>query len=101
VPFLRANDVAVAVHDTLDLYADAERMAAAGPLVGAPLRWRLLLGWHPQGPAAHFADAVFQHATASYLDSLSRNAQYRSWVRDHPGFGAHSDLTPAPYEAAV
>jgi hypothetical protein len=46
-----------------------------------------MLGWHAESVAAHFADLVFQHAVASYTDSLVRNAQYRAWLREHPTFG--------------
>lgn len=57
------------------------------PLAGTPLRWRLLLGWHPEALAAHFAGTVLAHATAAYLDSVARNPQYRAWLRRHPDFG--------------
>ncbi|MEV4755010.1 LysR family transcriptional regulator [Micromonospora sp. NPDC049559] len=58
------------------------------PLAGAPLRWRLLLGWHPDAPAARTGDRVFGHATAAYVDSLARNPGYRAWLSRHPNFGA-------------
>lgn len=58
------------------------------PLAGAPLRWRLLLGWHPDTPAARFADRVLGHATAAYADSLARNPPYLSWLQRNPAFGA-------------
>ncbi len=60
----------------------------ARPLAGAPLRWRLMLGWYAEGPAASSADLVFAHAVASYTELLARNEPYRAWLRDHPGFGA-------------
>ena len=47
-----------------------------------------MLGWYAEGHAAHFADTVFGHAVASYTDLLARNREYRSWLRDHPAFGA-------------
>lgn len=59
----------------------------ARPLAGAPLRWRLLLGWWADGHAARFADPVFDHAVASYTELMARNEPYRAWLRDHPGFG--------------
>jgi len=68
------------------------------PVTGAPLRWRLLLGWHPEAQAAHFADIVFKHAAAAYSDTLDRNPEYRSWLRTHPGFGAQ---VTTEYEPAV
>lgn len=36
------------------------------PIAGTPLRWRQLLGWHPQAPAAGYADQVAEHAVAAY-----------------------------------
>ncbi|MEV0733515.1 MULTISPECIES: LysR family transcriptional regulator [Polymorphospora] len=57
------------------------------PLAGAPLRWRLLLGWHPDAPAARIADQVFGHAMNAYSDSLDRNTLYRTWLRQNPTFG--------------
>lgn len=67
------------------------------PLAGAPLRWRLLLGWHPEAPAARLADRVLEHAAAAYLDSLSRNPQYRDWLRRNPTFGAHPAERKGPF----
>jgi DNA-binding transcriptional LysR family regulator len=58
------------------------------PLAGAPLRWRLLLGWHPEAPAAHIADRVLRHAAGAYSDSLARNPGYRAWLSRNPAFGA-------------
>lgn len=58
------------------------------PLAGAPLRWRLLLGWHPETSAAHTADRVLAHAIDAYTAILARNPGYRAWVERHPAFGA-------------
>jgi DNA-binding transcriptional LysR family regulator len=58
------------------------------PLAGAPLRWRLLLGWHPDALAAKFADDVLGHAVAAYEDMVARNPLYHRWLRDNPPFGA-------------
>lgn len=58
------------------------------PLAGAPLRWRLLLGWHPDSPAAQIADWVLGHAIGAYNDSLARNPHYRAWLGRNPTFGA-------------
>jgi DNA-binding transcriptional LysR family regulator len=68
----------------------------ARPLAGAPLRWRLMLGWYAEGHAARFADMVFGHAVASYTDLLARNSEYRSWLRDHPAFGAQDAAGDEP-----
>jgi len=68
------------------------------PLAGAPLRWRLLLGWHPDTPAAAFADVVLTHATAAYTASLARNRQYLDWLVGNPAFGAQ---LPADVDAVA
>jgi len=60
------------------------------PLANAPLRWRLLLGWHPDSPAAENADRVLGHAIAAYNDSLSRNPHYLAWLSRNPSFGARN-----------
>ena len=59
----------------------------ARPLAGAPLRWRLLLGWHPDAPAASIANRVVGHAVAAYNDSLARNPHYVAWLARNPTFG--------------
>lgn len=58
------------------------------PLVGTPLRWRLMLGWHPDAPAAHTADRVLAHALAAYRDAVARHPYYLAWLNQNPGFGA-------------
>ncbi len=58
------------------------------PLASNPLRWRLLLGWHPDAPAAGIAERVLQHAVASYNESLARNPHYQAWLDRNPTFGA-------------
>lgn len=58
------------------------------PLAGAPLRWRQLIGWHPESPAAAIADQVLGYATEAYLDSVQRNPAYAQWLSRTPGFGA-------------
>lgn len=57
------------------------------PLAGTPLRWRLLLGWHPDSPAAASAGRVLGHAGAAYVDALARIPGYGDWLLCHPGFG--------------
>jgi DNA-binding transcriptional LysR family regulator len=56
-------------------------------LAGAPLRWRLVLGWHPDSPAARFADGALELAVAAYTDSLAVHPEYLSWLLRHPDFG--------------
>jgi DNA-binding transcriptional LysR family regulator len=57
------------------------------PLAGAPLRWRLLLGWHADAPAAAMADRVLWYARAAYTDCLARSPRYRAWLGRNPAFG--------------
>lgn len=67
----------------------------AVPFAGAPLRWRHLLGWHPDAPAAAVADEVYDHALAAYDDSLRHCPSYARWLARHPRFGAlHQTLAP-------
>ncbi|GAA3085478.1 LysR family transcriptional regulator [Streptomyces roseofulvus] len=44
------------------------------PLTGAPLLWRHLLGWHPEGRAAGRAAAVLSHARDAHAEALARSA---------------------------
>jgi len=59
----------------------------AVPLAGAPLRWRHLLGWHPDSTAAALAETVCGYATAAYRDAVQRSADYPQWLEEHPRFG--------------
>ncbi|WFE99177.1 LysR family transcriptional regulator [Micromonospora sp. WMMD964] len=56
-------------------------------LAGIPLRWRLLLGWHPDSPAAQAAEVVVETAKAAYVDSLAPHPAYLAWLLSNPGFG--------------
>jgi DNA-binding transcriptional LysR family regulator len=58
------------------------------PLAGAPLRWRLLLGWHPDSPAARFAEGVLDVAMSAYTDSLAPHPHYLAWLVQNPAFGS-------------
>lgn len=58
------------------------------PIAGTPLRWRHLLGWHPDSRAAEFADEVHRHASAAYLDAVRRSPRYAAFLRDNPRLGA-------------
>ncbi|MBW1596611.1 LysR family transcriptional regulator [Streptomyces sp. JJ38] len=44
------------------------------PLEGTPLRWRHLLGWHPDAQEAGTADAVLRHARAAHAEATIRAA---------------------------
>lgn len=61
-----------------------------------PLRWRLLLGWHPESPAARVAEAVLDDAVAAYTDSLAAHPDYLAWLLRHPEFGARDTGTARP-----
>lgn len=54
------------------------------PIAGAPLRWRHLLGWHPESPAAGYAEKVHDYATAAYADAVARSPRYVTWLSRHP-----------------
>ncbi|MBY8874620.1 LysR family transcriptional regulator [Micromonospora sp. PLK6-60] len=56
-------------------------------LAGTPLRWRLLLGWHPDSAAARYAEPVLETAVAAYTDSLAAHPAYLSWLLGNPDFG--------------
>ena len=58
------------------------------PIAGAPLRWRLLLAWHSDAPAARSADRVLAHALDAYAAIVARNPDYLAWLKRHPAFGA-------------
>jgi len=57
------------------------------PLAGAPLHWRHLMGWHPDGSAAAHAPPVRNHAAAAYLDTVHRDPAYARWLAAHPHLG--------------
>ena len=57
------------------------------PLAGAPLRWRQVIGWHPDGPVAPVASRLVGMATAAYQDAIARNPAYLQWMRRHPHLG--------------
>jgi DNA-binding transcriptional LysR family regulator len=61
------------------------------PIAGIPLRWRHLLGWHPDSAAAAGAEQVASYAVAAYQDAASRLPRFRRWLAGQPCFGAQSD----------
>ncbi|BEL02328.1 LysR family transcriptional regulator [Actinoplanes sichuanensis] len=65
------------------------------PLRGAPLRWRLVLGWHPDSPAARSAPKLMDHAQEAYQEILARNEHYTQWAQSLPGAGGNSHLAAA------
>jgi DNA-binding transcriptional LysR family regulator len=67
----------------------------AVPIAGTPLRWRHLLGWHPDSSAAAGADQVTAYATAAYQDAAARLPRFRTWLAGRPFFGAQITEAPA------
>ncbi|GHJ47883.1 LysR family transcriptional regulator [Catellatospora sp. TT07R-123] len=65
---------------------------ATVPIAGGPLRWRHLLGWHPRGAAAGFADAMLAHAAAAYEESAARNPHYLKWREANPRFAPRASI---------
>ncbi|MBG0829184.1 LysR family transcriptional regulator [Planomonospora sp. ID67723] len=57
------------------------------PITGAPLRWRQLLGWHPDAPTALAAPLVTEHAKAAHAEAVRRSSRYAAWLADNPSFG--------------
>jgi hypothetical protein len=64
------------------------------PLQGAPLRWRQVLGWHPDSPAARVAPLLMTMAGETYHEVVARNPLYIEWLEDYPQLGG-AQLTAA------
>jgi DNA-binding transcriptional LysR family regulator len=65
------------------------------PLRGAPLRWRLVLGWHPESPAARSVPTLMEMARESYREVVARNPLYLEWMTDYPHLGGTEEAVPA------
>ena len=64
-------------------------------LAGTPLRWRLMLGWHPDSAGGRASPSwCWTTAVAAYTDSLAAHPDYLSWLLRHPEFGVRRP-TPA------
>lgn len=59
----------------------------AVPLAESPLKWRQALGWHPEAPAAEFAEYLVRYASESYAAAVRRSPRYAGWLDEHPQFG--------------
>nr|BFE71073.1 hypothetical protein GCM10020092_043740 [Actinoplanes digitatis] len=57
------------------------------PLMGAPLRWRQVLGWHPDSQAAKVAPRLMGMAGEAYAEVVARNPLYIEWLEDYPQLG--------------
>ena len=65
----------------------------AVPLRGVPLRWRHLLGWDPEGPAAGQAAELFGYAVEAYLEIVAQRPRYSRWLDSHPNLGVQKAVT--------
>lgn len=63
------------------------------PIKGAPLRWRQVLGWHPDSPAAQIAPRLMEMARDSYREAYDRNPNYLKWLEQHPHLGVEQLAT--------
>jgi DNA-binding transcriptional LysR family regulator len=59
------------------------------PIAGAPLRWRQVLGWHPDSAAARIAPRLMDLAAESYQEAVARNPAYVEWLQDYPQLGGN------------
>ncbi|XVV08981.1 LysR family transcriptional regulator [Actinoplanes sp. CA-131856] len=62
------------------------------PLRGAPLRWRYVIGWHPDSPAALSAHKLIEMAQDAYMEVAARNPAYLDWRVDYPHLGVYEGL---------
>ncbi|HZN17553.1 MAG TPA: LysR family transcriptional regulator [Micromonosporaceae bacterium] len=58
------------------------------PMAGTPLRWRQVIGWHPDAPAAAYGDRMLGYALGAYADAVRRSPRYVQWLVRNPRFGA-------------
>ena len=61
------------------------------PLRGAPLRWKQVLGWHPDALAALSSGKLMEMAQESYRDVVARNPAYLEWMVEYPHLGGSVD----------
>ncbi|MEU4244178.1 LysR family transcriptional regulator [Actinoplanes sp. NPDC026619] len=70
------------------------------PMRGAPLRWRQVLGWHPESPAARSATKLIEMAEEAYQEVVSRNPLYVEWTKEYPHLGGGVPDNMAPLSAS-
>jgi DNA-binding transcriptional LysR family regulator len=63
------------------------------PISGNPLRWRHLLGWHPDSPAAHEAGKLTRYAVEAYRDAAARLPRFTRWLERREPFGPREATT--------
>jgi DNA-binding transcriptional LysR family regulator len=57
------------------------------PMRGAPLRWRYVVGWHPESTAARGAEKLLEMAQEAYVEVAARNPAYLEWRLGYPHLG--------------
>jgi DNA-binding transcriptional LysR family regulator len=72
--------------------------AVAIPLARVPLRWRHLIGWDPETPAAGQVAELYGFAVEAYLEVLRQRPRYARWLAAHPELGLQKavSLLPGP-----
>lgn len=65
----------------------------AVPLAETPLRWRHLVGWHPEAAVAGFAEEMIRLTTETYADLIELSPVYSRWLQGNPAFG----VQPLPW----
>ena len=63
------------------------------PITDTPLRWRQLIGWHPDAPGAAFSDEIVSLTASACSDLIDRSPVYSAWLEKNPGFG----VQPLPW----
>ena len=64
------------------------------PLASAPLRWRHLLGWHPEARVAGLGPELVWQAERAYAETVRRTPRYAAWL------ARNRDLVADPLAAA-
>ncbi|WP_213007531.1 LysR substrate-binding domain-containing protein [Paractinoplanes toevensis] len=67
--------------------------AVAVPLAGVPLRWRHLIGWDPETPAAGQVAELYGYAVETYLEILRARPRYSRWLAMHPELGVQKSVS--------
>jgi DNA-binding transcriptional LysR family regulator len=68
----------------------------AVPLRGVPLRWRHLLGWDQETPAAGQAGELYGYGVEAYLEVLRQRPRYARWLATHPELGVQKSVSLFP-----
>lgn len=63
------------------------------PIADAPLRWRQLIGWHPDAAVAGFSDEMVSLTTDVCAGLIDQSPVYSVWLEDNPSFG----VQPLPW----